>query len=308
MRSSKRSAPPTLKSERSTNPVPATQGEALGWAAGRLGSVGIRESRPESLALWGTITKSDPLAALRAARKPMSDDTWERFRDAVERRAEGEPLAYAMGTAGFRTLDLRVDRRVLIPRPETEGLVQRVLDWAEAEGRHGIVADIGTGSGCIALSLAVEGSFSRVIATDTSAKAMAVAADNAAAVKSDTLVDFRVGEFFEPVRETTLDAIVTNPPYVTGGEFEDLDDGVRLYEPRDALVSPENGMWHIRRILEDAMDHLNPGGLVVLEVDARRADPAIDIAGRNGWSAKIEKDVFDRPRYLLCNPAHGGNV
>ncbi len=308
MRSSKRSAPPTLKSERSTNPVPATQGEALGWAAGRLGSVGIRESRPESLALWGTITKSDPLAALRAARKPMSDDTWERFRDAVERRAEGEPLAYAMGTAGFRTLDLRVDRRVLIPRPETEGLVQRVLDWAEAEGRHGIVADIGTGSGCIALSLAVEGSFSRVIATDTSAKAMAVAADNAAAVKSDTLVDFRVGEFFEPVRETTLDAIVTNPPYVTGGEFEDLDDGVRLYEPRDALVSPENGMWHIRRILEDAMDHLNPGGLLVLEVDARRADPAIDIAGRNGWSAKIEKDVFDRPRYLLCNPAHGGNV
>jgi release factor glutamine methyltransferase len=260
------------------------------------------------LALWGTITKSDPLAALRAARKPMSDDTWERFRDAVERRAEGEPLAYAMGTAGFRTLDLRVDRRVLIPRPETEGLVQRVLDWAEAEGRHGIVADIGTGSGCIALSLAVEGSFSRVIATDTSAKAMAVAADNAAAVKSDTLVDFRVGEFFEPVRETTLDAIVTNPPYVTGGEFEDLDDGVRLYEPRDALVSPENGMWHIRRILEDAMDHLNPGGLLVLEVDARRADPAIDIAGRNGWSAKIEKDVFDRPRYLLCNPAHGGNV
>ncbi|MCZ6857425.1 MAG: peptide chain release factor N(5)-glutamine methyltransferase [Gemmatimonadetes bacterium] len=308
MRSSTRSAPPTLKSERSTNPVPATQGEALGWAAGRLGSVGIRESRPESLALWGTITKSDPLAALRAARKPMSDDTWERFRDAVERRAEGEPLAYAMGTAGFRTLDLRVDRRVLIPRPETEGLVQRVLDWAEAEGRHGIVADIGTGSGCIALSLAVEGSFSRVIATDTSAKAMAVAADNAAAVKSDTLVDFRVGEFFEPVRETTLDAIVTNPPYVTGGEFEDLDDGVRLYEPRDALVSPENGMWHIRRILEDAMDHLNPGGLLVLEVDARRADPAIDIAGRNGWSAKIEKDVFDRPRYLLCNPAHGGNV
>ncbi len=297
-----------MKSKTGSNPLPATRGEALGWAVGRLGSVGIRESRPESLALWGTITKSDPIIALRAAGKPISDDVWERFREAVERRAEGEPLAYASGTAGFRTLDLRVDRNVLIPRPETEGLVQRVLDWAEAEGRHGIVADIGTGSGCIALSLAVEGSFSRVIATDTSAKAMAVAADNAAAVKSDTLVDFRVGEFFEPVRETTLDAIVTNPPYVTGGEFEDLDDGVRLYEPRDALVSPENGMWHIRRILEDAMDHLNPGGLLVLEVDARRADPAIDIAGRNGWSAKIEKDVFDRPRYLLCNPAHGGNV
>ncbi len=295
-----------MKSKTGSNPLPATRGEALGWAVGRLGSVGIRESRPESLALWGTITKSDPIIALSAAGKPISDDVWERFREAVERRAEGEPLAYASGTAGFRTLDLRVDRNVLIPRPETEGLVQRVLDWSEAEGRHGVVADIGTGSGCIALSLAVEGSFSRVIATDTSAQALAIAADNAAGVGSDTLVDFREGEFFDPLTETTLDAIVTNPPYVTEAEFENLDPGVRLYEPRDALLSPENGMWHIRRMLEDAMDHLLPGGLLAIEVDARRADPALYIAERNGWAAGIEQDVFDRPRYLLATSPTAG--
>ncbi len=99
---------------------------------------------------------------------------------------------------------------------------------------------------------------------------------------------------------------MTTPPYVTEAEFENLDPGVRLYEPRDALLSPENGMWHIRRILEDAMDHLIPGGLLAIEVDARRADPALDIAERNGWAAGIEQDVFDRPRYLLATSPIAG--
>ncbi len=263
-------------------------------------SGGMPDARAEALVIWSAVTKADPTEALSGSCEPIAKRGWEPFRGAVERRASGEPLAYATGTAGFRTLDLAVDRSVLIPRPETEGLVQCVLDWASAHARHGIVADIGTGSGCVALSLAVEGPFARVIATDASSTALAVAAQNLAAVVPGTTVDLRLGEFFEPLLETTLDAIVANPPYVTEVEYEELDAGVRQYEPREALVSRENGMWHIHRILEGAMEHLTLGGLLAIEVDARRADLAIDLAVRFGWSARIEKDVFDRPRYLLA--------
>ena len=258
------------------------------------------DARAEALVIWSAVTEADRTGALSASREPIAKGGWESFRGAVERRASGEPMAYATGTAGFRTLDLAVDRSVLIPRPETEGLVQCVLDWASTHARHGIVADIGTGSGCVALSLAVEGPFTRVIATDASSTALAVAAQNLAAVMPGTTVDLRLGEFFEPLLETTLDTIVANPPYVTEVEYEELDAGVRQYEPRDALVSGENGMWHIHRILEGAMEHLTLGGLLAIEVDARRADLAVDLAVRFGWSARIEKDVFDRPCYLVA--------
>lgn len=269
-------------------------------------SGGMPDARAEALAIWSAVTKADPTEALSASREPIATRGWEPFQGAVERRSSGEPLAYATGTAGFRTLDLAVDRSVLIPRPETEGLVQSVLDWASTHARHGIVADIGTGSGCVALSLAVEGPFTRVIATDASSTALTVAAQNLAAVMPGTTVDLRLGEFFEPLSETTLDAIVANPPYVTEVEYEELDAGVRQYEPRDALVSRENGMWHIHRILEGAMEHLTLGGLLAIEVDARRADLAVDLAVRFGWSARIEKDVFDRPRYLLATSSRAG--
>ena len=264
------------------------------------------DARAEALAIWSAVTKADPTEAVSASREPIATRGWEPFQGAVERRSSGEPLAYATGTAGFRTLDLAVDRSVLIPRPETEGLVQCVLDWASTHARHGIVADIGTGSGCVALSLAVEGPFTKVIATDASPKALAVAAQNLAAVIPGTTVDLRLGEFFEPLLETTLDTIVANPPYVTESEYEELDAGVRQYEPRDALVSGENGMWHIHRILEGAMEHLTLGGLLAIEVDARRADLAVDLATSFGWSARIEKDVFDRPRYLVATWGRAG--
>ncbi len=222
----------------------------------RLQCAAVGDPRHEAVGLWARVTETDPAMPVTAADRQVQEDQWERFRAAVERRAAGEPAQYASGFAGFRTLELRVDRRVLIPRPETEGLVQRVLDWAEAEGRWGAVVDIGAGSGCIALSLALEGSFSRVIATDVSEEALAVAADNAARINPDTPLELRLGEFFDPVEGTTFDAVVSNPPYVTAEEFDRLEAGVRLHEPRAALVSGERGMRHTRLLLETAIGHL----------------------------------------------------
>ncbi len=285
--------------------MPSTLDEALEWAAGRLRAGGSGDPRREAVDILVRVTGSDPSVVVTGIGRPVPPREWEAFRGAIERHAAGEPLAYATGVAGFRRLDLRVGPQVLIPRPETEGLVRLVLDWADTEGRHGAAADIGTGSGCIALSLAVEGSFARVYATDVSEEALRVARGNLDRVRPDTPVDLLLGEFFEPLDGARLDVIVANPPYVTPEEFDGLDSSVRLYEPREALVSEENGMKHTRALLAGAREHLAIGGLLALEIDAGRADIALDVARRCGWEARVEADIFGRPRYLLATALRG---
>ena len=214
-----------------------------------------------------------------------------------------EPRAYAEGVAGFRLLELLVDRRVLIPRPETEGLVERVLAWSRGRwgsGEWGTVLDLGTGSGCIALSLAAEGRFARIVATDVSPEALEVARLNAARVGPDPEPEFRLGSLFEPVAGERFDVIVSNPPYIAEPEYAELDPSVRDFEPRLALLSGPDGLTHTRAILQRAGDHLMPGGLLALEVDSRRADQSADIARASWQEVRVERDVFDRPRYLLA--------
>jgi release factor glutamine methyltransferase len=166
------------------------------------------------------------------------------------------------------------------------------------------VADIGTGSGCIALALATEGAFSRVVATDESSDALAVAAANGERIRPRTPVEWRRGPFLVPLGADVFDAVVANPPYVSETEFAALDSGVRDFEPRGALVSGEGGMCHIRTLLTGAAAHLTPGGLLAMEVDARRGEVALQLAETAGWrAARLESDLFGRPRYLLAHTA-----
>jgi release factor glutamine methyltransferase len=218
-------------------------------------------------------------------------------------RMVAEPRAYADRMAGFRLLDLLVDRRVLIPRPETEGLVEHVLAWAGerwGNGTWGAALDLGTGSGCIALSLATEGRFARIVGTDVSAEALSVARANVGRVRPERVPEFRWGDLFEAVAGERFDVIVSNPPYIAEPEYAALDPSVRDFEPREALVSGPDGLAHTRAILERAGDHLMPGGLVALEVDSRRAEQSAGLAGAAGFEqVRVERDVFDRPRFLL---------
>jgi len=275
----------------------------LAWARRVLGAAGVADPRSTALRAWAAVTGRDPGEGWLEGNRDASPPAAARFRRAVREHAAGAPLAYAVGSAGFRTLDLAVDPRVLIPRPETEGLVEEVLRWSRSRwsGPWGTVADIGTGSGAIALSLATEGRFDRVIATDVSADALAVARANLARLSPQAPVEFRQGADYQPLGADRLDVIVSNPPYISEPEFAELEPGVRDFEPRGALVGGPDGLEPTRTLLATGARHLSDGGLLALEIDCRRSQACLALARQAGWSnARVVPDVFGRARYLLA--------
>ena len=275
-------------------------------ASSILDRAGILNPKREAIAIWASLSGAQPGDVWLRREDEAPERESKRFREAVHRRASGEPLPYVVGTTGFRKLDLKVDRRALIPRPETEGLVERVLERCSRVtsgrvGSWGVAVDVGTGTGCIALSLAVEGNFRRVLATDNSKAALDLAAENIELVAAETPVEALRGSLLDPIGETVADVIVSNPPYVTTSEYDMLESGVSSFEPRNALVSGEDGLSHTRELLESALDRLVPGGLIAIEVDSTRAEMAQDLACRLGWpNARVEADLFGRPRFLLA--------
>jgi release factor glutamine methyltransferase len=213
----------------------------------------------------------------------------------------GMPFAYAVGKAAFRHLTLRVDRRVLIPRPETELLVDLAL---AATGGRGIIADVGTGSGAIALALAAEGAYERVIATDRSESALDVARANLRAIPADRrhVVEFRLGDLVAPLGGEQVAALVSNPPYIATTELQELPLSVANWEPADALLSGQDGMYAIDRLVVEAAHVVAPRGLLLLEVDSRRAQLALRRAETTGrWSdVELRPDLTGRERFLVA--------
>ena len=191
--------------------------------------------------------------------EPRTGADQERYLALIERRAQGEPLAYITGVREFWTLELRVTRDVLVPRPETELLVERALTLAPAAAAR--VLDLGTGCGAIALALAAERPAWEVLATDASAAALAVARDNARRLRLAT-VSFHCGSWFAGLQEQRFDLVVSNPPYV------DARDPALLAlkdEPRQALTPGADALECLRLLAHGAVQHLLPGGWLVLE-------------------------------------------
>ena len=278
----------------------ASLASLLESAAATLVRSGVREPRREAAALWSALAGCSPGAAWIERDSPGAPALVDEFRQAVARRAAGAPAAYATGRAAFRMLDLAVDRRALIPRSETEGLVELVLRWAVGKS-GGAVADIGTGTGCIALALAMEGRFERVIATDSSVEAAALARENVARVRPGVPVEVRVGDLLAPLAADRCRVIVANPPYLTEGEWAALDPAVREFEPQAALASGPDGLAATRVLLSEARAVLEPGGLLALEIDERRPAAVRALAHDAGWGhVTIHQDLFGRPRYALA--------
>jgi release factor glutamine methyltransferase len=224
----------------------------------------------------------------------------------VERRLAGEPLQYVLGRWGFRTLDLFVDRRVLIPRPETEMVAGLAIDALKAMRSAGndrpVAVDLGTGSGAIGLSIAVEVERSQVWITDVSADALVVARSNLIGIgRAATRVQIAEGSWFGALPAellASIDVIVGNPPYIaTDDEVEDI---VRAWEPQQALFAGADGLDDIRTILEDAPSWLRPGGFLILEMDPLQLETASELARSFGFvGIETHADLAGRDRALV---------
>jgi release factor glutamine methyltransferase len=268
-----------------------------------LDECGIAEPVSESREIVAALFDVPRFWSLTNGHVEVDDTVRTRARIAVERRAQGAPFAYAVGRANFRHLTLEVDERVLIPRVETEHLVDLVLEEMGQE-RGGVAVDVGTGSGCIALALATEGRLARVFATDISLDALAVARVNVAAARRSlrAAVDLVHGSLLRPLLDVRCRVVVSNPPYIALSEAEVLPASVRNWEPAAALFSGGDGLAATARLVRQAAAVLEPDGLFAIEVDARRASLAAELVAseRRFHAVRVELDLAGRERFVLA--------
>jgi len=279
-----------------------TVGRLLTWTTDWLASRGSESPRLDAEVLLAFVRGCPRIALYTAFDVPVGEEERGRFRGLVKRRGEGEPVAYLVGNREFFSLSFAVSPAVLVPRPETEGLVVRMIDLCRpppADGRRLRIVDVGTGSGAIAVTLAKHVPHADLVATDVSAAALGVARDNAARHGVADRIEFLECDLLDhPRAEGPWDAIVSNPPYVREDEFDSLPRDVRLHEPRGALVSGPTGVEVIARLAAAAAKTLVPGGWLVVEVGPAAAAEAT-LAGCAGLRPRPTlKDLAGLPRIV----------
>jgi release factor glutamine methyltransferase len=219
----------------------------------------------------------------------IPEPLWERYRGLLEERAKGRPVHYIVGEREFMGLAFSVDERVLIPRPETEILVELALHRLRGRARP-VIADIGTGSGCIAVSLAHLIPSATVYATDRSPDALTVAAANARRHRVAGRVAFLQGDLFEALPATLdgrVDAVLSNPPYVPEAHAATLPREIRDFEPREAILAPGDGMEAHRRLAAGSRGWLSSGGILAVEVAMGQADAVRRLLDESGVFGRV---------------------
>jgi len=264
--------------------------EALRGAIQTLINEGVESPKFDAELLLAHVLDTNRSTILAWPERSLTPKQLTRYRDLITRRAGREPLAYIVGHREFFDLDFVIDARVLIPRPETELLVEQALHLAReskryAEGHFGL-ADVGAGSGAIAVTLAVHLPRARVYALDGSAEALAVTAENAQRHGVAGRVCCLHGDLLEPL-PMEVDLVTANLPYVTTGEWEGLPPEIRDHEPRAALDGGPHGLALIRRLLETVGDHLRPGGAALWEIGASQGGAVIRLAQRSFPRAEV---------------------
>lgn len=265
-----------------SQPQEWTIGRLLAWTRGFLESRGVEDARLSAEILLAHALGCQRIQLYARFEESPNDEKRTAFRELVKAAADHTPIAYLVGHKEFYSLDFLVTPDVLIPRPETELLVERAIDWCRAHPaeRHDIL-DIGTGSGCIAISVARRIKTAHVVATDISDAALAVAQKNAAKhgladrirlVKAD-LLDLPA----DAIPKGGCDIIISNPPYVAETDRESLPENVRRHEPALALFAGQDGLSLYRRIAAGIGRVLRPGGILLLEVGHNQADSVVDI-------------------------------
>lgn len=235
--------------------------------------------------------------------RPVTAEEQDTLRPLILRRSKREPLQYIVGDTDFYGLKLHCDPRALIPRPETEELVEHLVQRYHGQTPPATILDLGTGSGCLALALAKAFPQSQVTGVDASPQALELAHKNAKAnnIPADT-VQFLDSDWFTAITEAHYDLIVSNPPYLTPREWESAQPEVRLHEPRQALIGGgEDGGDDLRTIIDQAFAHLSPGGLLALETGIDQ-HPSLTTTAENKGYGPITAlpDLQHRPRFFLA--------
>jgi len=263
---------------------------------------GVPEARREAGSLLAHVLGRDRSFILSHAEDAIEEKQSEIFQGYLQRRAEGEPVQYITGHQEFFGLDFEVNRNVLIPRPETELLIETVLKLFASADEAPFICDVGTGSGCIAITLVHELPQSRAVALDISPEALAVAERNAARHSVSDRIEFLVSDCFEALsapdaQQSRFDLIVSNPPYVEQGAMAGLQKEVRDFEPHTALVAGDDGLAVIRRLLSDAGSFLKTSGFLLFEIGFNQAAAVEQLIDRATWNPLgIHADLQGIPR------------
>jgi release factor glutamine methyltransferase len=274
----------------------------IAWASGYLEDSGVTKPRLNAELLLAHYTGRSRVELYAYPERPVSTVNREDFAAAVRRRAAHEPLQYITGLKGFRYLELAVDRRALIPRPETEMLVEVAVRALSGLKGHPLVVDVGTGSGCIALSLASECPAAVVHATDISEDALALAHLNARRLGLEGVLSFHRGDLLDAVDgelPVKPDLIVSNPPYVREIDFHSLPPEVREHEPYLSLVAGPRGIEVHLRLMEQAARRLAAGGILLMEGGEEQVGVLAGRAPESGYdAAQVHTDLSGRPRVV----------
>ena len=275
--------------------------EVLGLSAAYLDARGFPGPRLDAELLLGHVLGLARIELYLHHDRPVEPDELDRFRTLLRRRGAGEPIAYLTGTAGFRRLTLLSDARALVPRPETEVLVELALARLP---EHGALLDLGTGSGAIALAAAAERPDLHVTAVDRSAAALALAAENAGRLGVTVeLLESDLDAALEPGRR--FDVIAANLPYVAEGDAR-VEPGVHRFEPHEALYGGSDGLDLVRRAVAGAATRLVPGGSLMLELGSDQIAEVVALVAALGLvEPAVERDLAGRERFVVAHRPAG---
>jgi release factor glutamine methyltransferase len=277
-------------------------GECIREAATVLERAGVPDARREAASLLSFILGKDRTFLISHAEDDVDESSLARLREFVERRASGEPLQYITGVQDFYGREFRVTPDVLIPRPETELLVEAALQLVGDAGAAPFICDVGTGSGCIAITLLCELVYARAIMIDKSPAALEIAKLNAQNLSVADRARFVVSDCFDSLdsREHEFDLIVSNPPYVRAAALAGLQREVRDHEPLLALSPGEDGLSIIRRLIEDAPAFIKPKGHMLMEIGFDQGEAVTSLIEGSAWLLReIRPDLQGIPRIVV---------
>lgn len=278
---------------------PWTIMKMLNWTKQYFQKNGVEPARLEAELLLSHALNLERVLLYAHFDKPMEDDELARFKGLVKRRIGHEPMAYITGSRGFMNIELRTDARALVPRPDTETLVEEALKHLpDGESLH--VLDVGTGTGAIALALLHERQALRATAVELSEEALALAQENAQALGLDARVTFQHADLFEGLSaQDTFDMIVSNPPYVAESEREQMGAGVIDHEPSMALFAGDDGLDVVKRLIPSALAHLKPGARLLCEIGWAQGDAVRALFVDAGFTqVEVHQDINRKDRVV----------